>query len=134
MFERIKKARENEGGFTLVELLIVIVILGILAAVVVFSVTGIKDRGEASACKATKAALLTGFEASYAQDGTYPATVAALQTAGFVNTNGTTVAGNVVTDKPTPNNKWTLTFTVTQSVAGPPYVAGNVAVVSGGIC
>ena len=39
-----------EKGFTLVELLVVIVILGVLAAVVVFAVGGITNTSKASAC------------------------------------------------------------------------------------
>jgi len=39
-----------QQGYTMVELLVVIVILGILAAVVVFAVTGITDKGQSSAC------------------------------------------------------------------------------------
>ncbi len=35
-----------DHGFTLVEILVVIVILGILAVVVAFSVRGVTDRGE----------------------------------------------------------------------------------------
>jgi prepilin-type N-terminal cleavage/methylation domain-containing protein len=38
------------GGFTLAELLIVIVILGILATVTVFAVRGITDQGQGAAC------------------------------------------------------------------------------------
>ncbi len=41
---------DSDAGFTLVELLIVIVILGILATVTMFAVRGITDRGEQSAC------------------------------------------------------------------------------------
>ena len=41
--------RMRSKGFTLVELLIVIVILGILATVTVFAVRGITDQGKASA-------------------------------------------------------------------------------------
>jgi general secretion pathway protein G len=41
---------KQDKGFTLVELLIVIVILGILATVTVFAVRGITDRGQENAC------------------------------------------------------------------------------------
>jgi prepilin-type N-terminal cleavage/methylation domain-containing protein len=40
----------HDRGFTLVEMLIVIVILGVLATVTLFAVRGISDRGEDSAC------------------------------------------------------------------------------------
>jgi general secretion pathway protein G len=40
----------QDKGFTLVELLIVIVILGILATVTVFAVRGITDKGQENAC------------------------------------------------------------------------------------
>ena len=43
---------KQDKGFTLVELLIVIVILGILATVTVFAVTGITNKGKTSACNA----------------------------------------------------------------------------------
>lgn len=58
--------RQGSGGFTLVELLVVIVILGVLAAVVVFAVGGVKDRGAQSACKADTAALAAAEEAHFA--------------------------------------------------------------------
>lgn len=83
MLERLRnrlEARKDESGFTLIELLIVIVILGILAAIVVFSVSGITDRGKASACKADVATVTTAGEAYIAQDpnGQAAANMAAL--------------------------------------------------------
>ncbi len=62
-----------ERGFTLVELLIVIVILGILAAVAVFAVGGVTDKGKQSACKADVNSTETALEAYYAKVGSYPA-------------------------------------------------------------
>ena len=46
MTDRIKRLKvgNRDAGFTLIELLVVITILGILAAIVVFSVGGIRTR------------------------------------------------------------------------------------------
>jgi prepilin-type N-terminal cleavage/methylation domain-containing protein len=72
MQRMIKRARE-EGGFTLIELMIVIVILGILAGIVLFAVGGITDRGTTAACKTDVSTIQTGVEAYYAKHGSYPA-------------------------------------------------------------
>ena len=60
---------KQDKGFTLVELLIVIVILGILATITVFAVRGITDQGQTSACNADKKTLQTATEAYFAQKG-----------------------------------------------------------------
>jgi prepilin-type N-terminal cleavage/methylation domain-containing protein len=71
MQRMIKRARE-EGGFTLIELMIVIVILGILAGIVLFAVGGITDRGTTAACKTDLSTIQTGVEAYYAKTSGYP--------------------------------------------------------------
>jgi prepilin-type N-terminal cleavage/methylation domain-containing protein len=58
----------QDKGFTLVELLIVIVILGILATVTVFAVRGITDKGQENACAVEQRTLDTAIEAFYAQN------------------------------------------------------------------
>jgi prepilin-type N-terminal cleavage/methylation domain-containing protein len=87
MSQRIREPRA-EQGFTLIELLIVIVILGVLAGVVVFAVSGISDRGQASACKAEKQSLATAQEAFYAKatPPAYAGTAAALKAGGLIAT------------------------------------------------
>ena len=73
MLQRIRAARQQkESGFTLTELLIVIVILGILAGIVVFAVSAFNDRGEEAACKADYKATQVAVEAYYAKEGAYP--------------------------------------------------------------
>jgi prepilin-type N-terminal cleavage/methylation domain-containing protein len=64
-----------QKGFTLVELLVVIVILGVLAAVVVFAVGGITNSSKSSACKIEVRTINTATQAYYANGGSiaYPA-------------------------------------------------------------
>jgi general secretion pathway protein G len=69
---------KQDKGFTLVELLIVIVILGILATVTVFAVRGITDRGQENACDVEQRTLDTAIEAYYADNQDDPAAVADL--------------------------------------------------------
>jgi prepilin-type N-terminal cleavage/methylation domain-containing protein len=71
MHRMIERARQEEG-FTLIELMIVIVILGVLAGIVLFAVGGITDRGTSAACKTDVSTIETGVEAYFAKTGNYP--------------------------------------------------------------
>lgn len=69
--QNIKKMRA-ERGFTIVELLIVIVVIGILAAIVIVAYNGIQDRAKNTKYQTDAAALQKGAEAVNADLGAYP--------------------------------------------------------------
>ncbi len=63
MRQRIRALRASDNGFTLTELLIVIVILGVLTGIVVFAVGAFTDRGEQGACKSDRKSVEVATEA-----------------------------------------------------------------------
>ena len=91
----IRKHHEGEGGFTLVELLVVIVVLGVLSAVVVFSVSGINNKSKSAACNSDVSAVQTAEEAYYAQNNSYT-TIANLVTAKLLRSAPTTANGYTI--------------------------------------
>lgn len=79
----------KQRGFTIVELLIVIVVIGILAALVITTFNGIQQRGRDTERQTDIKALHGQLEAYYAQNGSYP-TLAEMNdraNGGFVDTN-----------------------------------------------
>lgn len=63
----------KQRGFTIVELLIVIVVIGILAALVVTTFTGIQQKARNTERQTDIKAIHGQIEAYYAQNGSYPA-------------------------------------------------------------
>ncbi len=64
--------RSNKTGFTIVELLIVIVIIGILAALVIVAYTGIQNRANDTSVQADLSNIGKKIELYNAQEGAYP--------------------------------------------------------------
>ena len=79
---------QRDRGFTLVELLIVIVILGVLATVVVFAVQGVIGSGDDAAVDTDERTLATAQEAYYADTGSY-GTETDLVSAGYIREEST---------------------------------------------
>jgi prepilin-type N-terminal cleavage/methylation domain-containing protein len=64
--------KQRQSGFTIVELLIVIVIIGILATLVIVTFSGVQQKARDSERKTDINALAGQLEAGYANKGYYP--------------------------------------------------------------
>jgi prepilin-type N-terminal cleavage/methylation domain-containing protein len=64
--------KQRQSGFTIVELLIVIVIIGILATLVIVTFSGVQQRARDSERKTDINAVAGQLEAFYASNGYYP--------------------------------------------------------------
>ena len=93
----------NEDGFTLFELLIVIIILAILVGIVTYAVGSTQANGVASSCQTDAKAFQTALEEYKTDVGSYPG------------------APLTSTSQPTPNNGAVMTTVVTSggSTYGP---------------
>lgn len=56
----------HEGGYTLMEILAVITLLGVLSGIGVYALSGVNERGREKACDTDVAALRSAQEAYYA--------------------------------------------------------------------
>ncbi|MFO0882086.1 MAG: type II secretion system protein [Candidatus Saccharimonadales bacterium] len=111
--------KKKQSGFTIVELLIVIVVIGILATLVIVTFSGVQQKARDTKRETDVKALASQLEVYYANNGSYPA-IAQLQDNTWVQANlkGLDVAGLVA-----PNGSGTNTISATASTTTYQYVA-----------
>lgn len=66
------RVRAVRAGFTIIEVLVVVVILGLLAAIMIFAVGDSPDRAQQNACEAERVRVENAMEAYRAKTGSYP--------------------------------------------------------------
>lgn len=102
--------RATRSGFTLIEVLLVVAILGILAGVVVVNFGGKQEAAMIKACRTSIQGICTAIDMYEVDNGRYPPSLQSLVTSsGEQNWNGPYIRGGV------PSDPWSQSFQYTQS-------------------
>lgn len=106
---KIRKMIKREKGFTLIELIVVIAILGVLAAMVVPRFVSTTADAKQTAADATVKTIQSAVELYRAEDKGDSPSIADLVTAGYLDENPNDPNG----DGDTTDSKWDGTFEIT---------------------
>lgn len=113
------KSIRKESGFTIVELLVVIVVIGILASITVVSYTGVTQRATKSANQTNASTVISAASAVFAETGAFPVTSATPATAlANLNAGVAKVPSTISVSSATATNANTISYRVTASGTG----------------
>lgn len=122
--------KKRSSGFTIVELLIVIVVIGILATLVIVTFTGIQQKARDSQRQTDVNAMDSHIEAYYAQSGNYP-TLAQLNDATWRSANMKGLDPNALVDPKGSSNPSASAPTVGQYQYAPTHDDGTACSATG---
>ncbi|MET0578326.1 MAG: type II secretion system protein, partial [Ilumatobacteraceae bacterium] len=126
--------RRDESGFTLIEILIAIVLVGVLSAVAVVGISNLVSKSANAACTASADAARAASAVYLTSHAAYPVDLAALTTptgtgatlipAALTMPTGVTVSGAVATSA---GGRWTLTMTPGSVAVAPTFACATTA-------
>lgn len=93
----LKKRNLNNKGFTIVELLIVIVVIGILALLVITTYSGIQAKARNAKRQTDIQSIQTQLEAFFSQNGYYPS-LSNLNSSSWLDSNMKSLDKNALVD------------------------------------
>lgn len=96
--------KNNNQGFTIVELLIVVVVIAILAAITIVSYNGITNKANASAAASTAATLQKKAELYQADKGAYPTALTQLTASADSDKSYYIASGTIKTATTNPDS------------------------------
>ena len=99
--------KKRNQGFTIVELLIVIVVIGILALLVITTYSGIQAKARNSKRQTDVQSLQTQLEAFFSQNGYYPS-LTDVNSGSWLSTNMKSLDQNALIDPSNPTSSKTL--------------------------
>jgi general secretion pathway protein G len=98
--------QDSRGGFTLVEILLVVAILGILAGVAVVGLKGRTQKANIAATRTSISAVQTAIDVYETDNGVYPPNLQSLLTKGSENN----WSGPYIRDARMPKDAWGAEF------------------------
>ena len=111
---------KKQGGFTLIELMIVVTIIGILASIAVPAYRDYTVRTRVGECATTFSILKTETSIYFSENGTMPADLTALATLGRVTASEADYAGDYVSSLSVTDGDVTCTLKTLDSLGDAP--------------
>ena len=116
---------KHARGFTIVELLIVIVVIAIFATISIVSYNGIQDRARSAALKSDVVQASKQLKLFQAENGTYPTTVSTNCTTSPDSSTNKCLklsSGNTASSYSSPNSNGSFTLTIADASGKTSYV------------